>query len=110
VTTAMVETMKRGAVVIDLAASSGGNCELTEDGRVVNHGGVEVHGVSDLSSHTPGHASDMYSKNVSSLVMHLFGEGGTDEDPEDEIAVGTTIVRSGKITQERVLEALGRTN
>jgi len=110
VTTAMVETMKRGAVVIDLAASSGGNCELTEDGKVVNHGGVEIHGFSDLSSRTPGHASDMYSKNVSSLVMHLFGEGGTDEDPEDEIAVGTTIVRSGKITQERVLEALGRTN
>ena len=109
VTADMVGTMKRGAVIIDLAASTGGNCELTEDGQAVNHGGVEIHGTSDLASRTPGHASDMYSKNVSSLVMHLFGEGGTDEDPDDEIATGSTIVRGGAITQQRVLDALGET-
>jgi len=106
ISTEMVETMKLGAVIIDLAASTGGNCELTLAGEVVDHGGVHIHGPLDLASRTPAHASEMYSRNVTALVEHLFGENGSDEDPDDEIATATCIVRSGRITQDRVRQAL----
>lgn len=110
ITTEMVESMKLGGVVVDLAASTGGNCELTKAGEIVDHGGVDIHGPLDLPSRTPGHASEMYSRNVTSLIEHLFGENGADEDPDDEIARETCVVRSGQITQERVRQALGGTN
>jgi NAD(P) transhydrogenase subunit alpha len=107
VTTEMVESMKPGAVIIDLAASSGGNCELTEDGSVVNHGGVFIHGPSDLASRTPADASEMYSRNITALFEYLFG--GDDphvDDPDDEIAAGSCIVAGGVITNERIRAAV----
>lgn len=106
ISTAMVETMKPGAVVVDLAASTGGNCDLTRAGEVVDHGGVFIHGPLDLAARSAADASEMYSKNVTSLIAHLFGEDGADGDPDDEIAVGTCVVRSGEITDDRVRQAL----
>jgi len=110
ITTDMVEPMKAGGVIVDLAASSGGNCELTKAGEIVDHSGVHIHGPLDLASGTPGHASEMYSRNVTVLIEHLFGENGADENPDDEIATETCVVRSGRITQERVRQALGETD
>ncbi len=110
ITTAMVATMKSGAVIVDLAASSGGNCELTRVGEVVESDGVHIHGPFDLASGAPADASDMYSRNVTALIDHLFGEVGADGDPEDLIATETCVVRSGQITHERVRQALGGTN
>jgi NAD(P) transhydrogenase subunit alpha len=101
----MVETMKPGAVIVDLAASTGGNCELTRAGEVVTHAGVQVHGPRELASRTAGDASEMYSRNVASLLEYLFGEGGHADDPDDEIATATCLVRDGAIVDDRVLAA-----
>ncbi len=110
ITASMVGTMKPGALVVDLAASTGGNCELTRAGEIVDHGGVRVHGPLDLESRTAGHASEMYSRNVTALIEHLFGEDGSDNDPNDEIAASTCVVRFGRITQHTVRDALGETD
>ncbi len=106
VTTAMVESMRPGSVIVDLAAGTGGNCEVTEVDVVVDHGGVQVHGPLDLASNTAGDASEMYSRNITALVDHLFGEEGAAGDDEDEIAAATCVVRNGQIVHERVLAAL----
>lgn len=110
VTAEMVGTMKSGAVIVDLAAPTGGNCELTRAGEIVESNGVDIHGPIDLASGAAEHASEMYTRNVSSLIEHLFGEDGADGDPEDEIARETCIVRSGQITNERVSSALEESN
>lgn len=110
ISAAMVATMTSGAVIIDLAASSGGNCELTRVGEVIEADGVHIHGPFDLASGTPTDASNMYSRNVTALIDHLFGEDGADGSPDDVIATETCVVRSGKITQERVRQALGETD
>ena len=99
ITADMVATMKSGAVIIDLAASTGGNCELTVAGDVVDASGVAIHGPLDLTSHTPADASDMYSRNVVTLAEYLFGADGHADDPEDEIAAGTCVVRGGTIDE-----------
>jgi len=106
VTAAMVADMKPGSVVVDLAASSGGNCEVTEAGKTIDYGGVSVMGPLDLPSRTASHTSEMYSRNVFSLLDYLIDEEGTLVlDPEDEIAAGTAVVRNGEITNERVRNA-----
>ncbi len=106
ITREMVESMSPGSLIVDLAASTGGNCEITVAGETVDHGGVHVHGPLDLASRTAGHASDMYSRNVTALLEHLFGEGDKAADPEDEIAVGACVTRGGVIVHERVRTAL----
>lgn len=98
--------MSPGAIVVDLAASTGGNCELTRADEVVDHNGVLIHGPTDLASRTATHASEMYSRNVTSLFMHLFGEDGHADDPDDEIATGSCVARGGNIVNERVAAAL----
>lgn len=106
VTAEMVADMKTGSVLIDLAASSGGNCEVTEAGKTIDYHGVSVIGPLDLPSRTSTHASEMYSRNVFSLFDYLTDDAGNLVlDPEDEIAAGCTVVLDGKITNERVRAA-----
>jgi NAD(P) transhydrogenase subunit alpha len=106
ISAAMVDTMKPGAVIIDLAASSGGNCELTKADEIVSHGSIRIHGPTDLAARTAGDASEMYSRNVIALIDYLFGEDGHADEPEDEIAVGSRITRDGAIVDDRVRAAL----
>lgn len=92
ITRAMVNDMKPGAVIVDLAAETGGNCELTRAGETVNAGGVLVIGPVNLAATIPYHASQMYSKNLETLLKHLVADGKLNIDPKDEIT-GAMIVR-----------------
>ena len=85
ITRAMVSDMRPGAVIVDLAAETGGNCELTRAGETVNAGGVLIIGAVNLAATIPFHASQMYSKNLETLLKHLVTDGTVNLDPKDEI-------------------------
>jgi proton-translocating NAD(P)+ transhydrogenase subunit alpha len=107
VTSEMAKGMKPGSVIIDLAAERGGNCELTKlDERVVENG-ITILGPGNLSSAIPFHASEMYSKNISTFLLHLKGDEGLNFDQEDEITKDTLITYEGEVVQSRVREILG---
>jgi H+-translocating NAD(P) transhydrogenase subunit alpha len=97
VTGEMVERMKPGAVLVDLAAEDGGNCELTEPGEVVEHHGVQIHGPVNLPGSLPIHASHFYSANVASLLSHLTEDGELRIDLEDEITGAICVTHDGKV-------------
>jgi len=106
ITRAMVEDMKPGAVIIDLAAESGGNCELTEPGSTVRHGSVTIDGPLDLASRAPIHASEMYARNLLNLLDLILGEDGVKIDREDEVIAGCLLTHEGLVVHERTAEAL----
>ena len=88
----MVEAMRPGSVIVDLAAESGGNCALTKASETVNHNGVIIFGPVNLPSQLPQHASEMYSKNLLNLLMLLTKEGQSLElDWNDEIIAGSAL-------------------
>jgi len=97
ITKEMVNDMHPGAVIVDLAAEQGGNCELTEAGKTTNIEGVKVLGPLNVPSMLAYHASQLYSKNMLSLLDHLFEEGKPKFDFEDEIICNTTITHQGEI-------------
>jgi len=109
ITADMVASMKRGAVIVDMAAASGGNCELSQPDAVVEHADVTILGPTDLAAGTPADASQMYSRNVVALVQYLFGPENRNDDPDDEIATSACVVRDGSITDERVRDLIGGT-
>jgi NAD(P) transhydrogenase subunit alpha len=88
-----VRAMRRGSVIVDLAAETGGNCELTRPGEVADEGGVAIVGLLDLPSTMPFHASQLYARNVASLLAHLAPKGELALDWEDEITAGTCVTR-----------------
>jgi NAD(P) transhydrogenase subunit alpha len=88
-----VEHMQPGSVIVDLAAETGGNCELTVPGEVVERGGVEIVGLTNLPSLMAYHASQLYSRNVAALLQHLAPEGELALDWEDEITAGACVTR-----------------
>ena len=113
-TTEMVEAMAPGSVVVDLAAERGGNCELTKPDQVVVHRGVTVLGPSNPPALVPYHASQMYSKNIITFLMHLLGKDGAAQasltlNTDDEITRETLLTRAGEVVHPRVLEMLGAT-
>jgi len=89
-----VEGMRPGSVIVDLAAETGGNCEVTVPGDVVEHGGVTVIGTRNLPSTMAYHASQLYSRNVQALLVHLAPEGELVLDWDDEITSGACVTRS----------------
>ncbi len=98
VTKEMVQDMHAGAVIVDLAAEQGGNCELTEPGETTKVNEVKVIGPLNIPSMLAYHASQLYSKNMLSLLDHLINEDGKPEfDFEDEITLNTTITHKGEI-------------
>jgi NAD(P) transhydrogenase subunit alpha len=97
VTAEMVAAMGPGTVIVDLAAESGGNCELSRAGEEVLHGGVLVIGVKNLPSSMPVHASFLYARNVAELVGLLSHDGAFTPDFEDEIVAGTCVTHAGEI-------------
>ena len=92
-TTGMVEAMRPGSVVVDLAAESGGNCELSRPGEIVEHHGVQVWGARDVPSSMPVHASQLYSRNVASLLLLMTSDGQVVPDFDDEIVATTCVTR-----------------
>ncbi|HEU4565198.1 MAG TPA: Re/Si-specific NAD(P)(+) transhydrogenase subunit alpha [Gemmatimonadaceae bacterium] len=85
ITAEMVRSMHPGSVIVDLAAEAGGNCELTRPGDTVTVDGVTIIGLTNLPSTVPYHASQMFGRNVETLVKHLVHEGELRLDPSDEI-------------------------
>lgn len=96
----MVESMKPGSIIVDLAAEQGGNCELTEPGKVVVKNGVTIIGYTDLPSRLAKQASNLYSNNLLRLMQHLCpkNDGKLVIDMEDVLSRGTTAVLAGEIT------------
>lgn len=107
VTTAMVEQMKVGSVVVDLAADSGGNVEGVVPGEVVQVGGAQVWGGSNVPSQMPGPASRLYAQNVISVLGLLTDEGRVAPDFDDEIIRGMCITHAGDVPHEVTRTALG---
>lgn len=110
-TTEMVEAMQPGSVVVDLAAERGGNCELTRPDETVLHRGVTVLGPSTPASLVPYHASQMYSKNIITFLLHLLGKDGATQpalsvNADDEITRETLLTHHGAIVHPRVRELL----
>ncbi|MBA2768494.1 MAG: Re/Si-specific NAD(P)(+) transhydrogenase subunit alpha [Sporichthyaceae bacterium] len=93
VTAAMVETMRPGSVVVDLASESGGNCELSRPGETIEHHGVTVWGARDVPSSMPVHASQLYSRNVVNLLLLMTKDGRVEPDFDDEILAATCVTR-----------------
>jgi len=85
--------MRTGSVIVDLAAETGGNCEVTVPGEVVEHAGVTVIGTRNLPSTMAYHASQLYSRNVAALLLHLAPEGDLVLDWEDQITSGACVTR-----------------
>jgi NAD(P) transhydrogenase subunit alpha len=104
--TDMVNGMKPGSAIMDLAAENGGNCELTQGDEVVNHNGVLIDGTINLPSTMQVHASQLYAKNVSTFVTYMMKEGELNFDLEDEIISGAMFTQEGKITHEPTREAV----
>ena len=97
ITAAMVATMKAGAVIVDLAAETGGNCEVTKAGETITHNGVVVIGAVNLPSSAPHHASLMFSKNVYTLLQHLIKDGNITLNLDDEITGPMCLVHAGTV-------------
>lgn len=106
VTREMVEDMRPGSVIVDLAAENGGNCELTEPGSIVDHQQVKIVGPVNVPSTVPIHASQLYSRNMLSFINHLAPEGEIELDFEDEITDTACIVHGGEVRQEATIQAL----
>jgi NAD(P) transhydrogenase subunit alpha len=104
----MVKDMQPGAVIVDLAAESGGNCELTKPGETVVEHGVTILGPLNLPSSMPTHASQMYSRNMLNFINHIVTDGEVTIDLGDEITKGCLITHNGKIVHEATLAAMSR--
>jgi H+-translocating NAD(P) transhydrogenase subunit alpha len=106
ITEEMVQSMRPGSVIVDIAAETGGNCVLTEPGQVVVKDGVTIDGTLNLPSQMPFHASLLYANNVANLLLHMSNEGRVELDFEDEIIAGCAITHEGRIVNDRVREAI----
>lgn len=106
VTEEMVAQMKPGAVIVDLAAEQGGNCACTEPGKDVVRDGVTIIGTINLPSTMPVHASQMYSKNISTLLTLLVKDGALNLNFADDIITSACITSAGEIRNQRVKDAL----
>ncbi len=108
ITAEMVRTMRPGSVIIDMAAEGGGNCELTEPGKeIVTDNGVRIIGFTNLPATMPGSATQMFSKNIQTLIKHLVPSGELVLDFNDEITRGATVTHGGKVVHEATAKALG---
>jgi NAD(P) transhydrogenase subunit alpha len=107
VTDEMVASMKPGSVIIDMAAEMGGNVEGTEPNREVVRHGVTIIGITNLPATMPGSATQMYAKNLHTLIKHLVPETTLVLDFDDEITKGATITHGGKVVHEATAKALG---
>jgi NAD(P) transhydrogenase subunit alpha len=108
ITADMVRSMKPGSVIVDLAAETGGNTELTQAGKIVDVDGVRVDGTTNLPSTMPYHASQMYSRNIQSLLgLMITKDGKLNLDMNDDVLKGTVITKDGEVVHDQTRKALG---
>jgi NAD(P) transhydrogenase subunit alpha len=107
ITKEMIPTMKPGSVIVDLAAETGGNAELTEAGKTIVSSGVTIIGLTNLPASMPFHASQMYSRNIASLLALMIKKDGTfDLNLGDEVVKGTVITHGGEVVHEGTKKAM----
>jgi H+-translocating NAD(P) transhydrogenase subunit alpha len=106
VTGDMVKAMRAGSVIVDLAAETGGNVELTQAGMDVDVGGVTIIGTRNVPSTMPLHASQLFARNVMNLLLHLVKDGAITLDFQDEITKGSCVTHGGEIVNERAKQLL----
>jgi H+-translocating NAD(P) transhydrogenase subunit alpha len=106
VTAPMVRGMRRGSVLVDLAADTGGNCELTEPGQVREVDGVWLDGTTNVPATVALHASQLYARNVTNLLQHLAPDGELKLDFEDEITKGCCVTHGGQVVSERAKQLM----
>lgn len=107
ITADMVRGMRRGSVIVDLAAERGGNCELTRLDETIVENGVTIIGPNNLPSTIPFHASQMYTRNLLALMKHLIKDGKISNDTEDEIIRDTLMTHGGEVVNARLRETFG---
>jgi H+-translocating NAD(P) transhydrogenase subunit alpha len=107
ITADMVRSMKPGSVIVDLAAETGGNTELTQAGKVIDVDGVRIDGTTNIPSTMPYHASQMYSRNIQSLLgLMVTKEGKLNLDMKDDVIKGTVITKDGEVVHEQTKKVL----
>ena len=107
VTKDMVARMKYGAIIVDMAAESGGNCELTQPGEHVIANDVNIHGPLNLPSRMPTHASELYAKNLYNFLSPWIKDGELVIDWEDEVVAGTLLCKDGSTVNPKIREIMG---
>ncbi|HEX3997035.1 MAG TPA: Re/Si-specific NAD(P)(+) transhydrogenase subunit alpha [Pirellulales bacterium] len=106
ITREMADAMPPGSVIVDIA-ERGGNCELTKPGETVQHGNLTILGPANLPADVPFHASQMFAKNITTLLTHLVRDGKIALETDDEITRETLVACDGQVVHPRVLAALG---
>lgn len=106
ITTEMVQMMRAGSVIVDLAAAQGGNCELTQPNKMIEKHGVTIYGAVNLVATVPVHASQMYAKNVTNLFLHLYQAADSKLNFQDEITKGACLTHDGEIVNSMVKQAM----
>src|SRR5467141_5149307 len=107
ITADMVRSMKPGSVIVDLAAETGGNTELTKPGEIIDVDGVRIDGTTNIPSTMPYHASQMYSRNIQSLLgLMITKEGKLNLDMNDDVIKGTVITKDGDVVHEQTKKIL----
>jgi len=106
VSRAVVERMKTGAVIVDILAENGGNCELSKAGETVQHGGVRIVGPVNLASQLAYHASEMYARNLYNLLSPALQAGVLNFDWSDEVFAGTVLTNAGQVKHEPTAKLL----
>ena len=109
VTAPMVKGMRRGSVIVDLAAETGGNCEVTQPGQVVQVDGAWVDGTTNVPSTMALHASQLYARNLTNLLRHLARDGELKLDFEDEITRSCCVTHAGQVVNERARQLMRAT-
>jgi NAD(P) transhydrogenase subunit alpha len=98
--------MKPGAVIVDILAENGGNCELTRAGETVQHGGVRIVGPVNLPAQLAYHASEMYARNLYNLLSPALKKGVFSIDWTDEVFAGTVLTHGGQVKHEPTAKLL----
>jgi NAD(P) transhydrogenase subunit alpha len=104
--TTMVDGMKSGSVIMDLASENGGNCELTKTDEIVIHNGVTIDGTSNIPGTMPIHASELYAKNITAFLTYMIKDREINLDLEDEIISGAMYTHLGEVTNEQTKKAI----
>ncbi len=104
----VVDIMKPGSVIMDLAAENGGNCELTKKDEIVNHNKIIIDGTSNIPATMPVHASELFAKNIAALITYMTDDSKLTMNMEDEIISGSTFTHDGKITHQPTKEIMER--
>ena len=104
----MVNSMKPGSIIMDLASENGGNCELTKKDEIITHNGVTIDGSSNIPGSMPVHASELYAKNITAFLTYMIENGELKLNLDDEIISGSMYTHMGEITHEPTQEAIKR--